>query len=153
MSHQRLPLRRNRPGRFITNSNCFLGNGSTFYMTDSLCSPFWTGNTPKPCPPFHCCDHTFKSPRNQTSYTLFTLSFRDIGIFFTSFKLINKTAVLFYILHHVMFLLSVVYMIFSILLQILINNHPRFHPQECRSLDVVSESRNQYYLILQSFLW
>lgn len=49
MSRQRLPLRKNRPGRFITNSNFFLGSGSTFYTTDSPCLPFWTGNTQQTC--------------------------------------------------------------------------------------------------------
>lgn len=47
MNHRRLPPRRNRPGRFITNSNCFLGSGSTFYMTDSPCLPCWTGRVYK----------------------------------------------------------------------------------------------------------
>lgn len=63
MSRQRLRLKRNRPERFITNSNCCLGSGSTFYMTDSPCLPFWTGNTQKnlPANSFHCCVHTCES--------------------------------------------------------------------------------------------
>uniref|UniRef100_A0A671YRY6 Pecanex-like protein n=1 Tax=Sparus aurata TaxID=8175 RepID=A0A671YRY6_SPAAU len=49
-SRQRLPLRRNRPGRFITNSNFIPGSGSTFYMTGSPCWPFWIGKTQKNLP-------------------------------------------------------------------------------------------------------
>ena len=49
MSRQRLPLRRNRPGRFIINSNFIPESGSTFYMTGLPCWPFWTGKRQKTC--------------------------------------------------------------------------------------------------------
>lgn len=44
-TRQTHPLRRSRPGRFITNSDFIPGSGSTFYTTDSHCWPSWTGET------------------------------------------------------------------------------------------------------------